>query len=61
MQLNLWLRLRLLAGCLAQSLRHSDNPSFATNMYCKPTEKRLHTIDHHVEQTRYEVSTLYAC
>lgn len=34
MQLNL--RLRLLAGCLAQSLRHSDNPIFATHMYYKP-------------------------
>jgi hypothetical protein len=36
MQLHLLLELRLLAGCLAQFLRHSDSPSFATNIYCKP-------------------------
>lgn len=36
MQLHLLLELRLLAGCLAQSLRQSDSPSFATDMFCKP-------------------------
>jgi hypothetical protein len=36
MQLYQLLKLRLLAGCLAQSLRHSDSPSFATKIYCKP-------------------------
>jgi hypothetical protein len=29
-------QLRLLAGCLVQSLRHSDSPSFATNIYYEP-------------------------
>jgi hypothetical protein len=43
MRLNLWLGLRLGMGCLAQSLRHSDNPSlvkkFATDIYCKPKSR----------------------
>jgi hypothetical protein len=36
MQLHLLLGLRLFMGCLAQSLRHLDSPSFATGIYCKP-------------------------
>jgi hypothetical protein len=41
MNLHLLLGLRLIMGCLAQSLRHPDSPSFAIAIFqkskhCKP-------------------------
>jgi hypothetical protein len=43
MQLHLLLGLRLFMGCLAQSLRQPDSPSFATDSYCKPKKLRYRT------------------
>jgi hypothetical protein len=36
MNLHLRLGLRLIMGCLAQSLRQPDSPSFAMAIFCKP-------------------------